>query len=189
MLHYPKMPDSRRASGGRCTAFEKYDGTKLHWEWDRDFGWHSFGARRAAFNLTESGIAQFALAHAHLRECADVFRATLADALEKVFRDNPNYARFDSTKVFTEFFVTNSFVGLHKSDDPKRLVLFDVWAEPFGMVGPEPFVADFGPLGSGVARVVYRGKLTGAFVENARTGKYDVAEGVVCKGGAGGPDL
>ena len=44
MLHYPKMPDSRRAPGGPCIAFEKYDGTNLHWEWDRDFGWHSFGA-------------------------------------------------------------------------------------------------------------------------------------------------
>jgi hypothetical protein len=28
-------------------AFEKYDGTNLHRDWDRDFGWHSFGTRRA----------------------------------------------------------------------------------------------------------------------------------------------
>jgi hypothetical protein len=197
MLHYPKMPDSHRAPGGRCIAFEKYDGTNLHWEWDRDFGWHSFGARRDAFNLTESGIAQFVLAHAHLRECIDVFQTTLADAIERVFRDNPNYAGFSSLKVFTEFFGPNSFAGLHKTDDPKRLVLFDVWAEPFGMIGPEQFVADFGHLGPRAARVVYRGKLTGQFVEDVRVGKYKVNEGVVCKGGAlrraspvgGGPDL
>ena len=55
------------------------------------------------------------------------------------------------------------------------------------MIGPERFVADFGHLP--IARVVYRGKLTGKFAEDVRTGKYGVSEGVVCKGGSGGPDL
>ena len=89
--------------------------------------------------------------------------------------------------MFTEFLGPNSFAGLHRADDPKRLVLFDVWAEGFGMLGPRQFVADFGRLSS--ARVVYEGKLTGQFAEDVRTGKYGVAEGVVCKGGRGGPDL
>jgi hypothetical protein len=31
--------------------------------------------------------------------------------------------------------------------------------------------------------------LTGKFADDVRTGKYGVAEGVVCKGGEGGPDL
>ena len=55
------------------------------------------------------------------------------------------------------------------------------------MLGPQRFVADFGHLPT--ARVVYQGKLTGKFAENVRTGKYDVSEGVVCKGGSGGEDL
>jgi hypothetical protein len=37
--------------------------------------------------------------------------------------------------------------------------------------------------------VVYEGKLTGQFAEDVRRGKYGVAEGVVCKGGRGGPDV
>src|SRR4051812_33479077 len=41
MLHYPKIPGSRDCPGGRCLAFEKYDGTNLHWDWDRDIGWHA----------------------------------------------------------------------------------------------------------------------------------------------------
>jgi len=65
--------------------------------------------------------------------------------------------------------------------------LFDIWAESFGMIGPDQFVADFGYLPS--ARVVYRGKCTGQFAEDVRRGKYSVAEGVICKGGAGGTDL
>jgi hypothetical protein len=67
------------------------------------------------------------------------------------------------------------------------LILFDVLAEPFGVIGPEHFVADFGHLSA--ARVVYRGKLTGKFSDDVRRGKYGVNEGVVCKGGTGGPDL
>jgi hypothetical protein len=68
-----------------------------------------------------------------------------------------------------------------------RLVLFDVWAEGFGMVGPRQFADDFGHLP--IARVVYEGRLSGKFADDVRTGKYGVAEGVVCKGGKGGPDL
>jgi RNA ligase len=168
-------------------AFEKYDGTNLHWDWERDFGWHAFGTRRDEFNLSAGGIECFVQTHAQLAECVDVFQATLAKGIEKVFQANDNYRDFPSLKVFTEFFGPNSFAGLHKADDPKRLVLFDVWAEPFGMIGPGQFVADFGHLSS--ARVVYRGKFTGKFCEDLRQGKYDVTEGVVCKSGTGGLDL
>ena len=187
MLHYPKIPGSRNAPGGRCIAFEKYDGTNLHWEWDRDFGWHSFGPRRDEFNLTDEGIQFFAHQHAHLRQAVSVFRMTLADDIEKVFREHPNYRELQSFKVFTEFLGPNSFAGLHMEEDPKELRLFDVLSEPLGIIGPKQFVADFGHVYS--ARVVYEGKLTGKFTEDVRIGKYRVNEGVVCKGGSGGADV
>jgi hypothetical protein len=187
VLHYPKIPGSRTAPDGRCVAFEKYDGTNLHWDWDRDFGWHAFGTRRDEFNLTDAGVELFSQKHAHLRQCVEVFRATLAEGLEGVFRDHPTYREFQPFKVFTEFLGPNSFAGLHKENDPKELRLFDVLAEPHGIIAPGQFVADFGHLHA--ARVVYQGKLTGKFAEDVRVGKYGVAEGVVCKGGVGGPDL
>jgi hypothetical protein len=188
MLHYPKIPGAAASAGpGRCLAFEKYDGTNLHWEWDRDFGWHSFGTRRDAFNLTDTGIELFVHKHAHLKQAVEVFLASLAEAMEKLFREQPGYRDFQSLKVFTEFLGPNSFAGLHREDDPKELRLFDVWAEPFGMIGPRQFVTDFAHLP--IARVVYEGKLTGQFTEDVRQGKYAVSEGVVCKGGAGGEDL
>jgi hypothetical protein len=185
VLHYPKIPGSRDAPDDRCVAFEKYDGTNLHWDWDRDFGWHAFGTRRDEFNFTDAGEQQFALRHAHLKQCVSVFRDTLADELERIFREHPGYAGFQGLKAFTEFVGPNSFAGLHKEADPKELRLFDVWAEQFGMMGPVQFANDFDHLP--IARVVYRGKLTGKFAEDVRVGKYDVAEGVVCKGGPGGP--
>lgn len=187
MLHYPKIVGSRKCPQKRCIAFEKYDGTNLHWDWDRDFGWHSFGTRRDEFNLTPEGVERFVEAHPNLPDCAPLFQDTLAEGIERVFRENPNYADFSRLKVFTEFLGPGSFAGLHKDEEEKELRLFDVWAEPFGMIGPEHFVTDFGHLP--IARVVYQGKLTGQFEEDVRRDKYNTPEGVVCKGGAGGADL
>ena len=187
VLHYPKIPGSRNAPDGRCIAFEKYDGTNLHWDWDRDFGWYAFGTRRDEFNLTDTGIEEFTKRHAHLRSCFEIFRSQLASGLEQVFRDHPEYVGFNNLKAFTELLGPNSFAGLHKDADSKELRLFDVWAEPFGMIGPGQFVADFGHLP--IARVLYEGKLTGKFAEDVRIGRYAVQEGVVCKGGMGGSDL
>jgi hypothetical protein len=168
-------------------AFDKVDGTNLHWDWDRDFGWHAFGTRRDAFNFLPDGIEQFGRRHEHLRGCVDLFRAALAEDLQRVFRDHAAYRSFAALTVFTEFVGPNSFAGLHRTDDPKRLVLFDVRAEGFGFLGPRQFVQDFGHLP--IPRVIYEGPFTGRFTEDVRTGKHGVAEGVVCKGGSGGDDL
>ncbi len=181
------MPGSRNAPNGKCWAFEKYDGTNLHFEWERDFGWHSFGARRDAFNLTEQGIADFEAAHLNLPGAAALFFETLAEGVEIIFTQNPAYQQFTAYKVFAEYLGEGSFAGLHHEAKPKQLVLFDVWADGYGFIGPEAFVRDFGQLPS--ARVVYKGKLTGQFSDDVRRGKYNVAEGVVCKGGNGGADV
>lgn len=116
-----------------------------------------------------------------------MFRKTLAEGIEKVFREHTAYLEFQHFNVFTEFLGPNSFAGLHKEEDAKQLRLFNVWVEPFGMIGPKQFAADFCHLHS--ARVVYEGKLTGRFTEDVRQGKYGVDEGVVCKGGLGGADV
>ena len=89
--------------------------------------------------------------------------------------------------MFTEFFGPNSFAGGHAPADAKDLVLFDVWFDGYGFLGPRQFLADFGHLKT--PRVVYDGKPTGTFLEAVREGKYGVGEGVVCKGGNGGEDV
>src|SRR3954469_19082169 len=63
MLAYPKVPGSKGAPAGRCLAFEKYDGTNLHWVWDREFGWIRFGTRRDSFYLDGRGTPDFHAAH------------------------------------------------------------------------------------------------------------------------------
>lgn len=183
MLHYPKIPGSSAAPQGRCVAFEKLDGTNLHWGWDRDFGWHAFGTRRDESNLTPDGVAAFAATHPGLEDAAPTFLETLAAPLDHVLRTHPGDSAGCEFKAFTEFLGPHSFAGAHRPDDPKRVVLFDVWAGGHGFIGPERFVAAFGHLPT--PRVVYRGRLTGAFLEAVREGRYGVAEGVVCKGGDG----
>ena len=187
MLHYPKIPGSKDAPDGRCIAFDKLDGTNLHWSWERDFGWHAFETRRDEFQLTPSGQAEFAREHPGLEEAPVVFMKTLAESLDRVFRDHPDYREQAVFKVFTEFLGPNSFAGQHRPEDVKETVLIDLWADGHGFLSPTTFVKHFGEVP--IPRVVYRGKLTGAFLEEVRKGKYGVTEGVVCKGGTGGNDV
>lgn len=178
-LVYPKIPGSAAAPLARCIAFEKYDGTNLHWVWQRELGWHAFGTRRDRFDLDPAGRDDFAATHEGLEVAPRLFLKELAEPLAGIFRNHPDYAGEEIT-VFTEFYGPRSFAGAHQPDDDKRLVLFDAQTQD-GMVPPAQFVRDFAELP--IARVVYRGKLTGKFTTDVREGKYDVAEGVVCKGG------
>jgi len=97
MVHYPKIPGSRHAPDGRCVAFEKYDDTNLHWDWDRDFGWRAFGTRRDTFNLTDASVEEFAHQPVHLRQCAEVFRTTLAIGLERILREHSTRSAGETT--------------------------------------------------------------------------------------------
>jgi hypothetical protein len=187
VLYYPKISGSQNAPLKPCIAFEKYDGTNLHWDWNRDLGWHSFGTRRDQFDLDGEGIDAFCADHPQLESAHAVFQESLAATLHVILNEYKTYQDIGNMRVFAEFCGPNSFAGLHRELDPKELRLFDVWLEPFGFIAPEQFVRDFGSVSA--ARVVYRGKLTGRFAEDVRQGKYGVNEGVVCKGGSGGSDL
>ncbi|MEM7559948.1 MAG: RNA ligase family protein [Planctomycetota bacterium] len=102
---------------------------------------------------------------------------TLAEELTARVQANQGAAK--EVVVFTEFLGDASFAGMHKENDPKRLVLIDVSLDG-RMLPPEEFLELL--EGLPVARVVYRGKLTGRFAEDVRCGRYSVEEGVVCKG-------
>jgi hypothetical protein len=114
MLYYPKIPGSRNCPDGQCIAFEKYDGTNLHWDWDRDFGWHAFGTRRDVFNLTDVGIKEFQAKHQHLSNCVAVFQHDWAIELERVFKNNLYYQDLQEIKVFGEFLGENSNAYMSK---------------------------------------------------------------------------
>ena len=134
------------------------------------------------FVLNDAGIADFNAAHPGLEDAALIFLDSLADPLTNVLRTHNFY---DSSEIiaFTEYLGPNSFAGKHKTGDPKQLVLFDIEVAT-GFLAPDLFVEHFADLP--IARVVYRGKLTGKFTTEVREGRFDVVEGVVCKGGTTG---
>ena len=135
--------------------------------------------RRNRYDLDELGITEFHKNHHGYSDAVKIFIRDLAMPLADLFSEHPNFDAQEMT-VFTEYFGPQSFAGLHKDSDIKRLVMFDV-SNGDTIVPPEQFVEDFSHLD--IARVIYRGKLTGQFTEDVRQGRYDVEEGVVCKGG------
>jgi hypothetical protein len=177
-LVYPKMLGSKNSPLEKCIAFEKYDGTNLHWVRDAEMGWYAFGTRRDRFDLDTQGIADFNAAHPGLEAAAEIFLRDFALPLDTIFKADPDY-QCPEIIVFTEFLGAQSFAGMHKANDLKQLVLLDIQTAQ-GMLDPEQFIRDFN--GINIAQVIYRGKLTGKFIEEVRAGKYAVAEGVVCKG-------
>ncbi len=182
-LNYPKIPDSRDFPLKTCIAFEKYDGTNTHFRWHRDFGWHAFGTRRDEFNWDEIGQRQFMDRHPHLHELSAVFAESVMSPFETVFLHDERCTSATEFTLFAEFLGSQSFAGLHKSDNIKRLVVFDVECDN-QLMNPVEFVDLFENLP--IARVVYRGRFTGTFADDVRTGKYGVDEGVICKTGTRG---
>ncbi|GAA4427955.1 RNA ligase family protein [Bremerella cremea] len=182
-LHYPKIRDSRDFPLGRCIAFEKLDGTNLHFVWKRTSGWIALGTRRDRFTWDHAGREAFAAAHGNVADAAELFEQQWTAELEVVFQKDERCQSWQVVEVFAEYCGPNSFAGLHKHDDPKRLVMFDV-AVDGEMLGPFEFIELFRELP--IARVVFQGKFNSSFAERVREGKLDVIEGVVCKTGTRG---
>lgn len=181
-LIYPKIPENTNGFLDKCIAFEKYDGTNLHWCWNLQDGWHKFGTRRTQFSLNRIGIAEFAKEHYELGNAPHLFNEKLRDKLTTFLSNNFDYSNYDII-VYTEFLGPNSFGGGHSAEDAQNdtqdLVIIDV-CRGKTIIPPTVFIEHFGHLK--IAEVIYAGKYNGQFTEDVRKGKYGVNEGVVCKG-------
>jgi len=186
-LAYPKIPDTLDCPLKQCIAFEKLDGTNLHWVWNREKGWHAFGTRRDRFNLDEQGIASFNQAHPGLEEAISLFRKSYEHLAEYPLKHKygPISESTGDVILFTEFLGDKSFAGSHQKGDPKRLVLFDVMTDK-GITPPDQFVIDFGQFddipGYYIPQIVFSGKFSGQLFVDVRKNKFKVNEGVVVKG-------
>lgn len=175
MLYYPKIPDTRGCPGGRCVAFDKIDGTNLHFDYDADFGFHSFGTRRDSFVLSPHGEGLFDDAHPGLDDVLPIFDQTLREPLERLFRDDHH----QEARIFAELTGEGSFAGEHVPGAAMRLVLFDVEVDGH-LVAPDLFVQTYAHLP--IPRVLFRGVFSGQLVEDVRRGVYNTDEGAVIKG-------
>lgn len=180
-LVYPKIPSTLDCPLRQCIAFEKYDGTNIHWVWQQNMGWMDFGTRRDRFPLNNKGVAQFEAAHPELSGLDKLWDQD--GRLENYLLDNPKYNSAKEIIVFTEYFGPNSFAGQHNPKDEKQLVIFDIQVDG-KIIPPEQLVEDFKDFN--IAKIVFQGKFSGQLFVDVRKGKLNVKEGVVVKGTVGG---
>ena len=171
MLQYPSIPSWRYIQPGQqCTAFYKYDGSNLRFEWSWKRGWYKFGTRTQMMDQnTPIYGAAVPLFHETMGEwIAQRCQYAFGKKLERIV-------------AFCEWFGPSSFAGWHDEDEKKQLVLLDVSIFKKGFLPPDQFLkffdkADFCP------KVIYKGPMNKQFVDDVRKGRYPVYEGVVCKG-------
>lgn len=172
-LVYPKIPDTTNCPLKKCWAFEKYDGTNMHFEFEKG-NFISFGTRRDSFLFNEDGFSDFLKVHPELHKSIEVFDKYIAEYL---FLYNSNMSGI----LFTEYLGPNSFAGQHAYNDTMRHVIIDLMI--FNkLVAPSKFIEIFKPSPFEYAKLIYSGKYSGQFAEDVRNGKYPVNEGVIIKG-------
>jgi hypothetical protein len=171
MIEYPSIIHSAKAPRQPCIAFEKFDGSNIRVKWTQKKGFCNFGSRT---QMIDAG-------HPHLGGVVDYFKLHYEKQLEQIISDHWRHER--EIVFFGEYFGPNSFAGFHVLTEPMKFVLFDT------MIGhknrkfllPQEFVKIFSGTVE-IPRVIYEGNLNDQLISDVRVGKYDVNEGVICKG-------
>ena len=185
-LIYPKIPNPVNCPLKQCIAFEKLDGTNIHWKWNNDNGFYAFGTRRDQYSTDADGTVHFQSSHEGL-EPVPSFDYDFY--LDNYLSELPKYNKSEVI-IFTEFLGPSSFAGSHSRKDEwdsYKSVIIDVMIDG-KFIPPQEFLNDFTEISEykeaqiHIPKVVYKGKYTGQFVEDVRNGKYKVDEGVVAKG-------
>ncbi len=180
MKSYIEIPGPSKAPNGSCIAFVKYDGSNLRFLWSKkhrkneNLGWIRQGTRNCLFDTNDlQWGASFSL-----------FMKLHAEKIAKILIDHKDYRGVEEAVVFCEYFGKDSFAGWHDYEALNRgeaeLKLFDVNIHKKGFVTPRDFVRNFEY--ENVAEVVYEGNFGVQFIEDVKSGKYPVIEGVVAKG-------
>ena len=171
MKSYNSIPHWNKGKfGSTVVAFDKLDGSNLRFEWSPKRGWYKFGSRNVMIT-SETKI---------LGEGIQLFLNKYSDGIEQIIRTNKNYRNIRSVVTFVEFFGENSFAGQHEDEDKKDVMLIDINLYQKGLIHPKPFIDDFGHLG--IPNIVYKGEYTQEFIDHVKENKFNLQEGVVCKG-------
>lgn len=171
MTEYPTILASSKAPRKLCIGFEKLDGSNIRVKYTAKRGFELFGSRTQLIDAS----------HPHLGQVVAVFNASFKEPLEKIMKDKfPNERE---AIAFGEFFGPNSFAGMHVESDQKKFVLFDLFIghKNSKFLLPQEFIKLCADKVE-TARVVYEGNLSDELIKDVREGKYDVFEGIVCKG-------
>jgi len=172
MKSYPSFEHIDQGTGEYCYTFNKYDGSNLRFEWSDKAGWYKFGTRTRLFDQTDDMFGP----------AISLFLNTLAEPILEICQKNLKKEKLKNLIVYVEFFGPSSFAGTHVLEEQKELKLIDLAINKKGLLDPDVFV-DWFQNQSFTAELVYVGQLTSDFIHDIKNGKYNVIEGVVCKGG------
>lgn len=183
MKTYPSILKSSQGPHDDCYVFVKYDGSNLRFEWSKKRGWYKFGTRKQLFDRSEPIFGS----------AIDLFLNKYGSSLEVVFKKEKLFRGCDNIIVFAEWFGSETFSGMHKPDDPKTIILFDVNPVKKGFLCPKDFLNFFGDLD--VAELLAIRRFGNLLIKEVREGlldcsskysiKNEMPEGVICKGGSG----
>jgi hypothetical protein len=153
-----------------CWAFEKHDGSNLRFFWSQQRGWHSTGTRYRWFKAVTPMFGP----------AVELFQLQYARPIVDILRRYKEYRGVTELVAFAEYFGPSTFSGLHREDELKQLILFDIYLPNRGFIPPPDWLAHFGQLP--ISKLVYQGPFSRAFITDVQAGKFPVSEGVVAKG-------
>lgn len=151
-----------------CYAFQKYDGSNFRAEWGKKRGWYKYGTRNV---MVDKNTPIYG-------EAIDIFLNKYGQNLDDIFRKE--YKSVENFLVFGEFFGPNSFAGKHIDTESKDIIIFDVNRYRKGLLSPDEFVDKFGHLD--IPKIIYKGIYNYELINDVKSNKYGLSEGVVCKG-------
>jgi ATP-dependent RNA circularization protein (DNA/RNA ligase family) len=172
MIEYPTILPSAKAPRQPCVAFDKLDGSNIRVKYTQKKGFHLFGSRTQLIDHT----------HPHLGGVVSIFNEQFNDPLTKLIKKE--YPNEREVIVFGEYFGPKSFAGYHEPGDQMEFVLFDIMVghKNRKFLNPKDFVKIASKYSIKIPRVIYEGNLNDQLIQDVRAGKYDVVEGVICKG-------
>lgn len=177
MIEYPSIISAAKAPRAYCIAFNKLDGSNFRAKWTRKGGFNTFGTRTQLIN-EQTPI---------WGEMISVFKKDFEKPLErKIKKDFPNERE---VIVYGEFFGEHSFAGQHQTDESGRLteemqiVIFDILIghKNRHFIPPMNFIKEYQEIVK-IPDVIYTGNLNQEFIDSVRVNKYNLREGVICKG-------
>lgn len=173
MQEYPSIINSSKAPHKMCIAFDKLDGSNFRAKFTQNRGFDSFGTRTQMIDETTPFWGKM----------VDYFKNNQQPILEDLFKKDKFFRNFREITVFGEFFGENSFAGRHAENEQQKIVIFDVLVghKQRKFLRPQEFIKMITPLVE-TPRVIYQGNLNADFIQEVRENKYDLKEGVICKG-------
>jgi hypothetical protein len=170
MQAYPEIYYYGDYWGLPIIAFNKLDGSNLRFEFSQKRGFYKFGTRNVLFNRQHD---QFGFA-------IDLFLNKYNEPLSSIFKSK-TYRNILSLVCFAELYSDTSEFGQHDfKNGIFNITLFDVDQYKKGFVHPKQFIKDFSKVG--IPEIIYEGNLNREFVNNVKTNKFKLKEGVVDKG-------